>query len=482
MRSLLLALLAASGCGEVAKLQTDAKVAMCGDSVVDPGEDCDTGAMSASCNDDCTIARCGDMKVNDAAGEECEPGGENNTSSCTALCKATAAFPSTGAEGAFAPAADTVLPAGVHHFTTISIPAGVTVTTDGPGVLDLRATGAVTIDGRVDVSGGNGGDGGMAQGCYNGGGQGGGTGNPTAGVNGMTGCVATSVGGMGAVGLNGAIFSGSCPAQGGGFGGGMGGGTCNGGGGGGGYAGGGGGGGYNGGNGANGASAASGVGGIGALSNVNVDGAGKVSGTGGAGLGRYRGQNGLFFPGCVASGYPGSSGGGGAIGALAQSDLAVATTFQPGSGGGGGAAHCSVCGQGAGGGGGGGGAIRIASAVSITVGATGAILANGGAGGSGFVANTGNGGGGGGSGGVVYLAAPTLDVQAGATVSAIGGPGGNSQPTNCGRGGEGGYGRIRISATQANCKLDGAFTPPLNAAACAPANVPEKVYVAPYPN
>jgi hypothetical protein len=34
---------------------------------------------------------------------------------------------------------------GVHNFTTINIPAGVTVTTNGSGVLDLRATGAVII-------------------------------------------------------------------------------------------------------------------------------------------------------------------------------------------------------------------------------------------------------------------------------------------------------------------------------------------------
>jgi hypothetical protein len=35
-------------------------------------------------------------------------------------------FPSTGAEGAFAPVTNTVLSPGVHNFTTITIPAGVT--------------------------------------------------------------------------------------------------------------------------------------------------------------------------------------------------------------------------------------------------------------------------------------------------------------------------------------------------------------------
>src|SRR5262249_2099392 len=50
---------------------------------------------------------------------------------------------STGAEGAFAPVSNTVLAAGVHNFTTINIPAGVTVTTSGTGLLDLRATGSI---------------------------------------------------------------------------------------------------------------------------------------------------------------------------------------------------------------------------------------------------------------------------------------------------------------------------------------------------
>ncbi|HRE90738.1 MAG TPA: EGF domain-containing protein, partial [Myxococcota bacterium] len=56
---------------------------------------------------------------------------------------------STGLHGPFEPTANVVLPPGTYHFTTITIPAGVTVRTGGTGVLDLRATGDVVILGRV---------------------------------------------------------------------------------------------------------------------------------------------------------------------------------------------------------------------------------------------------------------------------------------------------------------------------------------------
>jgi hypothetical protein len=75
---------------------------------------------------------------------------------------------STGADGAFAPTVSVRLPVppdGVFHFTTITIPAGVTLSFDtGPGrrhpPISLLATGNVTIAGRIDVSGGDGGPGG----------------------------------------------------------------------------------------------------------------------------------------------------------------------------------------------------------------------------------------------------------------------------------------------------------------------------------
>lgn len=72
---------------------------------------------------------------------------------------------STGADGAFAPAADTVLtlpPTGIFNFTTINIPTGVTVTFTRNAAntpVTFLATGDVTIAGTIDVSGQNGEDG-----------------------------------------------------------------------------------------------------------------------------------------------------------------------------------------------------------------------------------------------------------------------------------------------------------------------------------
>ena len=62
--------------------------------------------------------------------------------------------------GEFLRAGDVVLPAGVHEFTTVTIPAGVTVRTDGAGVLELRATGAVSIAGTIALQIGKGSEGG----------------------------------------------------------------------------------------------------------------------------------------------------------------------------------------------------------------------------------------------------------------------------------------------------------------------------------
>lgn len=69
---------------------------------------------------------------------------------------------STGADGAFSAGTDTVLtvpPGGVFHFTTVTIPTGVTVTftpnaTNTP--VTILASGDVTIDGTISVDGKNG--------------------------------------------------------------------------------------------------------------------------------------------------------------------------------------------------------------------------------------------------------------------------------------------------------------------------------------
>ena len=75
---------------------------------------------------------------------------------------------STGADGAFAPTADVRLAIptdGVFNFTTITIPAGVTVSFETRAgrhqpPVSFLATGNVTINGRIDVDGADGGPGG----------------------------------------------------------------------------------------------------------------------------------------------------------------------------------------------------------------------------------------------------------------------------------------------------------------------------------
>ena len=373
-------------------------------------------------------------------------------------------FASTGAEGPFSPmTTNVVLPGGIHNFTSITIPATATVTSDGNGPLDLRATGPVVIYGVIDVSGGTPGTTYMTTTW-----GGGDTGVP-AGMS--TDHCAPSTGGSGAPGSPGGGASGACGGAGGQYGGGSGGLYNTAGGGGGGYAGGGGGAtiGLNGGNGASAAGSNGGAGGTGASATQNEPG-----GSGGVAPGPYAG-----LPG--ASGTPntgnGGGGGGGSIGAAAAADLPMATTFYSGSGGGGGGGDQYGVVPGSGGGGAG-GALRIASAVSITVASSATIRANGGPGGVYQDA-----GGGGGSGGAIYLAAPMMAVYG--TVTAVGGSGGvgSGISTAAVQGGAGGLGRIRLSAG-GTCSLSGStFTPSVNAS-CSVSSGPGTLgatYIGDYP-
>lgn len=52
----------------------DLRILPCGDSIIDPGEECDDGGQSAACDSDCTTAVCGDSTLNVTAGEECDGG------------------------------------------------------------------------------------------------------------------------------------------------------------------------------------------------------------------------------------------------------------------------------------------------------------------------------------------------------------------------------------------------------------------------
>jgi hypothetical protein len=56
----------------------------CGDSVVQPGEACDDGKATATCDADCSAVVCGDGVVNGAAGEVCDDGATGQY--CNATC------------------------------------------------------------------------------------------------------------------------------------------------------------------------------------------------------------------------------------------------------------------------------------------------------------------------------------------------------------------------------------------------------------
>jgi hypothetical protein len=268
---------------------------------------------------------------------------------------------STGADGAFSPTVNTVVPlppSGIFNYTSVNIPAGVTVTfqrntTNTPVV--ILASGNVTIAGTLSVSGaaapGVGAAGGGAQGD-----------DGTPGVGGP-----------------------------GGFDGGRGGKT-----------------------------AAQGFGGTGLGPGAGspgffkpapdncVNGSGWSSGGTGGGFGATAGASARTSFDCPSSGYNHTQAPGG--------DSYGSSQLLPligGSGGGGGGGGPSFEG---GGGGGGGGAILIAASGTVSV--TGALLANGGAGGTAQGAGIG-GAGGGGSGGAIRIMASALAGNG--TISAAGG-------------------------------------------------------------
>jgi hypothetical protein len=58
----------------------------CGNGTVDVGEDCDDAGESATCDDDCTPVDCGDENLNEAAGEACDDGNEDDDYVCMQNC------------------------------------------------------------------------------------------------------------------------------------------------------------------------------------------------------------------------------------------------------------------------------------------------------------------------------------------------------------------------------------------------------------
>ena len=368
-----------------------------------------------------------------STGQTCCPGSgcadlttdSNHCGTCTTACGATDACVGgscASGEGALNPTANPwYIPAGVHNYdTTITIPAGVTVYVGGmgaaSGTLDLHASGAIVIDGTIDVSGGPGTQNmitSQSTPCPGRAGSGGFTGEPyesyarapvlapcafvagnpgqlgyamsgspgTCNVLSTTVCVQQSdpasliwTGPVAQYGGGAGVFTGyrAYGSGGGGRAGGAPGALCP------------------------------------AYMNSNAfppneadcsgvsGGGGAVNGIAGAQGGeqrkRLRRQARFRISGADAVRRPDrptsrpacvGGGGGGSIGTAAANDLAVLSTFQTGAGGGGGSAdylNRPVFG-GTSGGGGGGGALRLTSPVGITVGSTGQILARGGTGG-----------------------------------------------------------------------------------------------------
>jgi cysteine-rich repeat protein len=60
--------------------------ATCGNGIVEYGEACDTGGMTAECNGNCTQPVCGDGIVNPYAGEECDDGNTDDGDGCSSGC------------------------------------------------------------------------------------------------------------------------------------------------------------------------------------------------------------------------------------------------------------------------------------------------------------------------------------------------------------------------------------------------------------
>lgn len=77
------------GGGEAMFCDDDCTYPECGDGLlnVTAGETCDDGGESADCDDDCTPAACGDGKLNVAAGEACEDGNTDDGDGCSSSCQ-----------------------------------------------------------------------------------------------------------------------------------------------------------------------------------------------------------------------------------------------------------------------------------------------------------------------------------------------------------------------------------------------------------
>ncbi len=123
--------------------RSDCRKAYCGDSVVDSGEQCDdgrsvNGPTSNTCREDCTLPFCGDGVVDDGVhgdsvfNEECDDGNSDDSDGCTVRCKRCLQL---GLEGNIEIMNDTDLCPAEYHIDDYG----------DYGVIIIKATG-VTLD------------------------------------------------------------------------------------------------------------------------------------------------------------------------------------------------------------------------------------------------------------------------------------------------------------------------------------------------
>jgi cysteine-rich repeat protein len=80
--------------GESMVCNEDCSIAVCGDQIVNmsAGEICDEGGNTATCDRDCTEIICGDGLVNENAGESCDDQNIENEDGCTSMCQSEDGF------------------------------------------------------------------------------------------------------------------------------------------------------------------------------------------------------------------------------------------------------------------------------------------------------------------------------------------------------------------------------------------------------
>ena len=70
----------------------DMDILLCGDDIVDPGEECDDGILNSdttpdACRTDCTLPVCGDTVTDPGNGEECDDGNTEDGDGCSSICQ-----------------------------------------------------------------------------------------------------------------------------------------------------------------------------------------------------------------------------------------------------------------------------------------------------------------------------------------------------------------------------------------------------------